>query len=304
MRRSLPDRRAAFRSAVAAAAMLVASAASANPNGVAGYTGKPNATAPQGESCNKCHAGGAAPQVTIDGPATLASGQTAEYTLVVRTGQTRAGAGIAASDGASLTAVSALRDSFGELVQSSPRAVAGGSATFGFRVTAPATGGTMRLWAVGLASNGSGTGGDRAAHATREVSVQGPPASASPDGGASGDGGGAGPGPASGASGGVNGGGASGGGANVGGDDDDPDDDAEPAAGAGRPRGLSADQGSCTSAGHAGHTRETSTYGGIFVHGVAALAVLTFARRARSARARSRREAREDRRGPDDADDE
>jgi hypothetical protein len=155
------------------AATSIAPPAFANSGGLAGYSGKPNATAPAGQSCNQCHSGGTAPTVALSGPATLAAGQSAEYTLTVKTGQSRAAAGIAATDGVVLTPISALRDSFGELVQDAPVVVSNGQATFRFRVTAPTAGGPLRLWAVGLASDGSGAAGDRASQTTRDVTVTG-----------------------------------------------------------------------------------------------------------------------------------
>ena len=169
--------------------VLMSTAALANGGGVAGYTGKPTSFAPQGESCSQCHNGGTAPQVSIAGPSTLAAGQSGDYTLIVKTGETRAGAGVAATDGVVLTAGTGggFRDSFGEMVQDGSKAVSGGQATFSFRVTAPLTGTTLRLWAVGLAANGSGTGGDSAAQITQDVSVTGgapatPPSTSSSSG--------------------------------------------------------------------------------------------------------------------------
>lgn len=158
----------------ALAVSLVSFAASANNGGVAGYTGKPNINAPQGESCNQCHSGGTTPTVTINGPASLAAGASAEYTLVVSTGQTRAAGGVAATDGVVLTPGTGLRDSFGEMVQNAPLAVSGGQATFRFTVKAPASGTTLRLWAVGLAANNNGsTSGDKAAQVTKDVTITG-----------------------------------------------------------------------------------------------------------------------------------
>ncbi|HSO39445.1 MAG TPA: choice-of-anchor V domain-containing protein [Labilithrix sp.] len=146
----------------------------ANKSGLAGYSGKPNLSAPAGESCNKCHSGGTAPQVTLTGPATLTAGQVADYSLVVTTGASRAAGAIAATDGIVLTPVTGLRDSFGEMVPNGGVATAGGSATFAFRVTAPLTGTTLRLWAVGLAENGNnGDSGDKATHLVRDVAVTG-----------------------------------------------------------------------------------------------------------------------------------
>lgn len=142
--------------------------ASAYGNGASGYTGKQ-----EGRSCNSCHSGGTAPQVTITGPDTLAAGATGDFTMVVSTGQTKAAGGIAASEGASLTAGTNLHDEDGELTHDSAVNAAGGKASFSFKVTAPANGTTMRLFAVGLASNGSGTGGDKATQITKDITITG-----------------------------------------------------------------------------------------------------------------------------------
>lgn len=187
----------ALATAGAVAAFTLATAtASANSSGVAGYSGKPNPSAPQGESCStNCHRGGTAPTVTINGPSTLTAGQTAEYTLVVSTNAARVGAGIAATDGVKLTNVSGLRESFGELVQNAPVSPNGGQATFRFTVTAPNTGTAIKLWAVGLAANNNGgTSGDAAMQTTKDITITGgmPPgggSSSSSGGGGSSSGG-------------------------------------------------------------------------------------------------------------------
>ena len=160
--------------AIALAAWSTALPALANEGGLAGYTLKPNLAAPAGASCNNCHSGGAPPTVTLTGPATLTAGQIADYSLVVKTGLSRAAGAVAATDGVVLTPLSGLRDSFGELVPNGGVAVAGGQATFTFRVTAPRSGNTLRLWAVGLAANGNGgPSGDKAAHVLRDITVTG-----------------------------------------------------------------------------------------------------------------------------------
>lgn len=171
--------------AIVAAAMGVAlpAIAHANPGGLPGYTGKPTTASPQGESCNQCHSGGTAPTVALAGPASLTAGQVADYTLTVTTGLAEAGAGIAATDGIVLTPVTGLRDSFGEMVQSAPLTVSGGTAVFKFKVTAPATGTAIKLWAVGLAANGAnGNQGDKATHTTKDITITGGTAPA-PDAG-------------------------------------------------------------------------------------------------------------------------
>jgi MYXO-CTERM domain-containing protein len=156
------------------AASLLSLPALANASGLAGYTMKPNLSAPAGESCNSCHSGGTAPTVTLTGPASLTAGQIADYSLVVKTGSSRAAGAIAATDGVVLTPLSGVRDSFGEMVPNGSVAVSGGQATFTFRVTAPLSGNALRLWAVGLsANNNNGTSGDKAAHVLRDITVTG-----------------------------------------------------------------------------------------------------------------------------------
>jgi len=156
-------------SSFALASITTETEARANANGLAGYTGKPNTANPNGQSCNQCHAGGNAPTVTFNGPKTLAAGQVGDYTMVVTASSGRSGAGVAATDGAKLAPGSNLRDSFGELVQESPKA--GASTTYAFKLTAPSVPGAIKLWGVGLASNGSGTGGDSATQTTYAVTV-------------------------------------------------------------------------------------------------------------------------------------
>lgn len=154
--------------AATAALITVSSLASANGGGLAGYTGKQ-----AGQTCNSCHTGGATPTVTITGPSTIAAGQTADFALVVTTGQSRAAGGVAASDGTTLTPGAGFRDSFGEMVQDGARVVSGGSATFAFKVTAPTSGTSLKLWAVGMAANGAGTGGDTSIQISRDIAVTG-----------------------------------------------------------------------------------------------------------------------------------
>jgi uncharacterized protein (TIGR03382 family) len=133
----------------------------ANSGGVGGYSGKPNGVAPQGQTCSKCHTGGATPTVTLDGPTTIAAGQQAQYTITVNgTGSTAAA--VAASDTATLAAGDGLRETFGELVQTAPQADTG---TFSFTVMAPTTGSKMQLWYVGL-------GGDSQDNSAAKAAIQ------------------------------------------------------------------------------------------------------------------------------------
>ena len=171
-----------FASFVCLAMTTIAASAFAYGGGATGYTGKQ-----EGRSCNSCHSGGTAPQVTITGPDSLAAGATGDFTMVVSTNQSKAAGGIAATDGTTLTAGTNLHDEDGELTHNSGAAtVSGGKATFSFKLTAPANGTTLRIFAVGLAANGSGTGGDKATQITKDIAITGggtattPPTSTTP----------------------------------------------------------------------------------------------------------------------------
>ncbi len=285
MKRSLHSGLAAF--GLVACASFVTTAASANSGGVAGYTGKPNFSAPQGESCQKagCHGGGGAPQVSIMGPSSLAAGQSGDYTLIVSTNAARAGAAVAATDGVKLANLAGFADSFGELVQTAPMGPSGGQATFQFRVTAPLSGTTLKLWAVGLAANNNGgTTGDAAAQTTRDITITGgapvTPGGNQDAGASSSSSGNAGPGSSS-SSGGSSGSSSSSGSSGSSGADEDGDgepDDEEDEESASSPRRRSTPAaGAACSASPIGSTGEVMTAG------FALLAVAAISRRRRGA---------------------
>jgi hypothetical protein len=279
---------------LALAGVFAASPALANSGGVAGYSGQPSVAYPSGESCNQCHSGGTAPTVTLNGPASLTAGSSAEYTLVVSTALSRAGAGVAATKGVLLTPGTGMRDSFGEMVHNDPQVVSGGSMSFKFTVKAPTSGTAIKLWAVGLAANNANAAnGDRATHVTRDITITGggpPPLDAGTGGGA--DGGGSGPGVDGGGTGtgGGNGtgtGGGTGDGTGTGdGDGTDPDGDGplsaspdgedESAGGSSRRRGAGAEPQSCA-ATRVGASGFASPIG----LGLSAAALLSVARRRR-----------------------
>ncbi len=144
----------------------------ANQLGVVGYSGL------QGTSCSACHAAtGAAPTVTLAGPASLTPGATGTYTLTVSGGPgTRAGMNVAVgSTDAALLGVTGQTTAFSaEVHHSSPRAYSGGSATFQFQLRAPAYPGPVRLYGAGNSVNGNGgSSGDHAATTTMTVTVAG-----------------------------------------------------------------------------------------------------------------------------------
>ena len=132
----------------------------ANSTGKTGVTRKPGVPSP---GCT-CH--GANPttsvNVAINGPASLAPGQQGSYTLTVSGGPLQAaGTNIAASGGTLATADGSLSLSSGELTHTSPKAPSGGTVTFNFKFTAPASPGTVTLYANGNSVNlAGGNSGD------------------------------------------------------------------------------------------------------------------------------------------------
>lgn len=143
--------------------------------GAAGYS---NIRA--GMNCSSCHASnGAAPTVTLAGPASLTVGTSGDYTLTivggpgVRGGMNVAlqGAGTLQADGVTTKLVGA------ELVQAAPLPFAAGTATFKFKLVAPATAGTITLFGAGNSCNGDGNlTGDHAQFSTLAINVGNVPA--------------------------------------------------------------------------------------------------------------------------------
>lgn len=161
--------------------LTVSSMASAT-NGATGFTGKPNPADPAGKACSACHGGGG-PVPAITGPATLAAGAEGDYSVTV----SRTGSGFLAfaaavcevpckTDGtgtkAGMTAGTNVTKPFADAeVVATRQAVS--SRTYTFKIKAPPTGGTIRLYTVANATNGSGTGGDSAGAQTLDITVTG-----------------------------------------------------------------------------------------------------------------------------------
>jgi len=155
----------------ALAVSLLSTSAFAYPKGITGFSGKSTST------CTTCHQPGApVPTVEISGPATLAPGETGQYTFIIRGGPARVGgAGIAVSDAAaSLTAVTGagLMRSNGELIQTPAKPFTDGELRFDFALVAPASAGTLTLFAAGNSANEDGLNtGDGVANTTLDVTV-------------------------------------------------------------------------------------------------------------------------------------
>jgi hypothetical protein len=93
---------------------------------------------------------------SITGPQTVLAGSVGDYTIsVAGTPSGTTGGFNLKADGGTFTAGTGNKVSNGELTHSTNSA-----RSWSFRWTAPSTPGTYRFWAVGLASNGSGTSGD------------------------------------------------------------------------------------------------------------------------------------------------
>lgn len=168
--------RAASAALLLALVGLSASEASARAGGYA--------VAPGVTSCKGCHTGSdvapGIPTVMLTGPAALAPGAKGTYSLSIAAsagGPTaRAGLTVYVSAGtATLTATDTAKTKLdmGQLVNSNAAAMSAGRITYSWDVTAPATPSTFTLTAIGLACNGSGSGGDKENFKTLTVSVGG-----------------------------------------------------------------------------------------------------------------------------------
>lgn len=123
-----------------------------------GITGR---TKKNGVGCT-CHANSPSTNVSvvIDGSATLLPGQTETYTVTISGGPlAAAGTNIAASAG-SLTPGAGLRLASSELTHQEPIIPSSGKVVFTFTYTAPATEGTVTLYANGNSVNLDGTNGN------------------------------------------------------------------------------------------------------------------------------------------------
>jgi hypothetical protein len=120
-----------------------------------GITGR---TQKNGVGCT-CHSNSPsqAVSVVIDGPASLLSGQTENYTVTITGGPLVAGGtNIAASSG-TLSPGTGLRLENSELTHQSPKTSSNGTVVFSFTYTAPATEGSVTLYANGNSVNFDGT---------------------------------------------------------------------------------------------------------------------------------------------------
>jgi hypothetical protein len=131
-----------------ATTLLLARAALAMPDGISGYSGL---TADK--TCVACHPGGNPPTASIDGPAMLAAGASAEYTFTLKTDRTFGGLDVAVDNAAArLMPVSPMTQLLGgEITHTKPLPVTNGEIVVKLGLTAPPTAGTVTLHADGQA---------------------------------------------------------------------------------------------------------------------------------------------------------
>lgn len=159
--------------ALAALALIAVQPASATSTGRTGASGNP---ATGGQTCNRCHSGGVAPEVTLAGPQLVAPGATYAYSLTIAGGQRVAGGFNVSATGGELDALPDADDvqpREGELTHTLPKTVNDmGQMTFAFQWTAPMEAGEVTFYGAGNSVDGSGdTSGDAASAVTLAVTV-------------------------------------------------------------------------------------------------------------------------------------
>jgi len=172
--RALPFAIAAVLVVATAVGLWAALPANASSRGRIGFSGNPASN--DGELCSRCHTGGITPTVALDGPPMVAPGATLMLTLTVAGGQaaltgmnvSATGGSLAVPDGA--TDIQTIE---GELTHTGPKAVgADDAATYAFLWQAPASDGSVTLYAAGNSVDGNGRpSGDAAAGTMLQITV-------------------------------------------------------------------------------------------------------------------------------------
>jgi uncharacterized protein (TIGR03382 family) len=124
--------------------------------------------------------------VTLEGPATLTAGSTGDYSLIITGGPAvKAGMNVAVSNGGGTLSVvgSDLRVEAGELTHMAAKAFSNNEVRFDFKLVAPASAGTVTLFATGNSVNGDNNlTGDNSGSITKQIQVTGG-STGNPDGG-------------------------------------------------------------------------------------------------------------------------
>jgi MYXO-CTERM domain-containing protein len=153
--------------------LLAARDAGANAGGFAGASGKPGSS-----SCIDCHGGGGDKgTVELKGPATLGTGETGSFSIIITSAspmkQKHAGVDVAASAGTLKVRPggNATKILNGEIVHEKTAGPAD-PIEFQFDYTAPQVGGKVTLFGAGLSADGDGkSSGDSMKTAMLEVQV-------------------------------------------------------------------------------------------------------------------------------------
>ena len=178
-------RGARWSAALMVGAILAGAPAHANSGGRVGRSGRQNQT------CNECHSGGVRPDVALQVPDRVATGETVVLRFTVHAGSPagRAAGFNVAVEGGALVAIpgQGARVASGEITHSEPKDNdETRTAGWDFQWIAPATPGTYRLWGAGNSVNGNGqSSGDKADALVLRVDVvpaasETPTATASP----------------------------------------------------------------------------------------------------------------------------
>ena len=164
-------RGARWSAALMVGAILAGAPAHANSGGRVGRSGRQNQT------CNECHSGGVRPDVALQVPDRVATGETVVLRFTVHAGSPagRAAGFNVAVEGGALVAIpgQGARVASGEITHSEPKDNdETRTAGWDFQWIAPATPGTYRLWGAGNSVNGNGqSSGDKADALVRRVDV-------------------------------------------------------------------------------------------------------------------------------------
>jgi uncharacterized protein (TIGR03382 family) len=162
------------------AASLFSSSAHANSSGIVGRSGKQGPTC-MASGCHSAQASADVPTVELVGPTSLEAGTTGSYTLLIRGGPAvKAGMNVATSAGtlnAGADTKILSNQGMNELTHNNvPKNFdsATKEARFDFSLVAPATNGTVTLYASGNSTNGNANNtGDNAVTTTLSVQVTG-----------------------------------------------------------------------------------------------------------------------------------
>lgn len=152
---------------------LLSTSAFAYSTGNVTFSGKQSAS----QTCNTCHMGGTAPTVTLTGPSSLEAGTTGQYSLTIQGGAgVKGGMNVAVDGGAKLTpgAGERLDTATAEITHTAPKVFSSGQVTFDFSMVAPASAGTVKIYAAGNSVNGDANStGDQCSTTTLSVTITG-----------------------------------------------------------------------------------------------------------------------------------